>query len=62
VLAVPGPYIVKQKSLLYETECLQFYKTGITAGNKAVKLQWRVGNTETGHMYDRSVIVTVNIH
>ena len=62
VLALPGPYIVIQDQVDYETSCVQFYKTGITAGNKAVKVQWKVPNLATGHVYDRSVIVTVNSH
>ena len=63
-LAAPSPYSL-YVSELPASQCAVFYKTGVTAGTPAVKVQWEVSgipSTEIGFMNSRSMLVVTNIH
>lgn len=62
VVAAPGQRTLKYDDVGVATECVQFYKTGVTAGNKAVKIQWKQAGPGPANLYERSLIVTANIH
>ena len=62
VVAAPSALILASGAVNWQSQCAQFYKTGITAGNKAVKVQWAVGGPGAAYVSKRSLFVTVNIH
>lgn len=45
-----------------ESQCVNFYRLGVPAGTKTVKIQWKGYDTLGQWMYQRSMIVIVNIH
>ena len=45
----------------YGTDCISFYRTGVPAGTKSVKVEWQA-NDATAYLRSRSMIVTLNIH
>lgn len=59
--AVPGSILLTDVST-YESHCTYFYKLGLSAGSRAVTMQWHTSTGGTAAMGNLSSIVMVNIH
>ena len=46
----------------YEGHCANFVKTGVAAGTKTVKIEYRSGSFHNVELGPRSMIVIVNLH
>ncbi len=58
--ATPPEFIIAEQPVI-ESHCATFYKTGLAAGNRTFKMQWRASNTYAD-LYDRTMTVILNIH
>jgi hypothetical protein len=61
--AQPGEITLREgtSSQPEESHCASFFKTGLGAGTKTVKVWWRSVNGGEIHAYARSMIVFVNV-
>jgi hypothetical protein len=46
----------------YAGNCAQFYKLGLSAGSRNLKMQWQTNGGGTGAMGELTMIVLLNIH
>lgn len=60
--ASPERYLIKTSDLEWSTQCATYYKTSVTAGSPAVKMQWATGAFGTVEIFWRNMIVVVNLH
>jgi hypothetical protein len=58
----PGDVQLRTPATGSESQCVNFAKTGVGAGTKNIKIRWRGSDTQQQQMFDRSMIVVVNIH
>lgn len=61
-VAAPGGVNVRAPSTLAETQCMNFYKTGVTSGSKTIKMQWKSAGGGMIQAHERSMIVILNLH